>query len=115
VFDPVSGPGILDLVPSLARRGTLLLYGNLSEKADETPFPFRQSVMMGFSVRGYSLREIIGDPARRARAQAFILEGLASGALKPKIDRTFPFNEIVAAHRYLEANRQTGKIVVIVP
>jgi NADPH:quinone reductase-like Zn-dependent oxidoreductase len=115
VFDAVSGPGILDLVGALAYRGMLLLYGNLSEKAEATPFPFVQSVTKGFSMRGYSLREIVGDPARRARAETFILKGLASNALKPVIDRTFPFEQIVAAHRYLEANAQTGKIVVTVP
>ncbi|MGA3311030.1 MAG: zinc-dependent alcohol dehydrogenase family protein [Xanthobacteraceae bacterium] len=114
VFDPVSGPGIVGLVGALAHRGMLLLYGNLSEKAEQTPFPFVQSVTKGFSVRGYSLREILRDPGRRAKAQAFILEGLASGALKPRIDRTFPFGQIVAAHRYLEANAQMGKIVVTV-
>jgi len=27
------------------------------------------------------------------------------------IDRTFPFDEIVEAHRYLETNGQFGKIV----
>jgi NADPH:quinone reductase-like Zn-dependent oxidoreductase len=36
------------------------------------------------------------------------------GALKPGVDRTFPFGQIVAAHRYLEANAQMGKIVVTV-
>jgi NADPH:quinone reductase-like Zn-dependent oxidoreductase len=52
--------------------------------------------------------------AEAVRAQPFILEELASGALKPRIDRTFPFGQIVAAHRYLEANAQMGKVVVTV-
>jgi NADPH:quinone reductase-like Zn-dependent oxidoreductase len=30
------------------------------------------------------------------------------------IARTFPFSQIVAAHRYLESNQQIGKIVVTV-
>ena len=44
----------------------------------------------------------------------FINEGLADGSLKPIIARTFPLDEIVEAHRYLESNQQTGKIVVAV-
>ncbi|MEC7285536.1 MAG: zinc-binding dehydrogenase, partial [Pseudomonadota bacterium] len=32
--------------------------------------------------------------------------------LKPVIDRSFKFEEIVAAHHYLESNQQIGKIVV---
>ncbi len=44
-----------------------------------------------------------------------VRRGLASGALKPVIDRIFPFDEIIEAHRYLETNGQFGKIVVTVP
>jgi len=40
------------------------------------------------------------------------VRGLASGHLRPVIARTFPFSQIVAAHRYLESNQQIGKIVV---
>ncbi|WP_374702459.1 zinc-binding dehydrogenase [Burkholderia cepacia] len=34
--------------------------------------------------------------------------------LKPLIDRTFAFDDIVRAHRYREAGAQAGKIVVAV-
>jgi NADPH:quinone reductase-like Zn-dependent oxidoreductase len=44
----------------------------------------------------------------------YIVKGLASGALRPVIDRTFKFDEMVDAHRYLETNEQFGKIVVTV-
>ena len=45
----------------------------------------------------------------------YILPGLASGyAFKPGIAKTFPFERIVDAHRYLESNEQFGKVVVTV-
>ena len=44
----------------------------------------------------------------------YIVKGLESGALKPAIDRTFKFDDMVEAHRYLESNGQFGKIVVTV-
>jgi NADPH:quinone reductase-like Zn-dependent oxidoreductase len=44
----------------------------------------------------------------------FINEGLADGSLKPIIAKTFPLEEIVKAHRYLESNQQIGKVVVTV-
>ena len=47
-----------------------------------------------------------------ARAKAFVYDGLKSGQLKPVIDKTFVFEEIAEAHRYMEANGQVGKIVV---
>ncbi|RVB02502.1 zinc-binding dehydrogenase, partial [Mesorhizobium sp. M7A.F.Ca.CA.004.02.1.1] len=36
------------------------------------------------------------------------------GTLKPIIDRTFAFDQIVEAHRHLESNEQFGKIVVTI-
>ena len=44
----------------------------------------------------------------------YIVKGLASGAFKPVIDRTFKFDEMADAHLYLESNEQFGKIVVVV-
>ena len=44
----------------------------------------------------------------------YIHDGLKSGTLKPIIDHTFPLDAIADAHRYMESNRQQGKIVVTV-
>jgi NADPH:quinone reductase-like Zn-dependent oxidoreductase len=63
-------------------------------------------------VRGYTLFEIVKDPEKLARGKQYVYEGLKSGALKPHIDRTFPLDAIVDAHRYMESNQQKGKIVV---
>lgn len=41
-------------------------------------------------------------------------QGLASGALKPVIAKTFRLDDIANAHRYMESNEQVGKIVVSV-
>ncbi len=60
------------------------------------------------------LFELTGDPARLERGKQFVIDGLAAGKLKPIIAREFPFNEIVAAHRFLESSQQIGKIVVTV-
>ncbi|HQU13374.1 MAG TPA: zinc-binding dehydrogenase, partial [Thermodesulfobacteriota bacterium] len=52
---------------------------------------------------------------RMERARKYIFDGLKSGALWPVIDRIFfPLANIVEAHRYMESNRQNGKIVVTV-
>jgi NADPH:quinone reductase-like Zn-dependent oxidoreductase len=44
----------------------------------------------------------------------YVYDRLESGSFKPRIDRTFPFEQIVEAHRYMESNQQIGKIVVTV-
>lgn len=112
-FDPVAGPGIDTLAQALAREGILFVYGNLSKQP--APFPAKWALTKGLTLRGYLLFEVTGNPQRLERAISFIRQGLESGQFKPIIDRTFAFDDIVEAHRYLESNQQFGKIVVAVP
>jgi NADPH:quinone reductase-like Zn-dependent oxidoreductase len=112
VFDPVGGPTIEKLTRAMARLGILFLYGALSP--GPTTLPVLTVLANGLTIRGYSLMEITTDPARLERGKRFVNEGLADGSLKPIIARTFPLEQIVEAHRYLESNQQVGKIVVTV-
>jgi NADPH:quinone reductase-like Zn-dependent oxidoreductase len=112
VFDPVGGPTIAKLTEAMAPRGILFLYGALS--TESTPLPLFNVLGKSLTVRGYLLFEITGDPLRLERAKKFIVEGLSTGKLKPVISKTFPLEQIVDAHRYLESNQQIGKIVVTV-
>lgn len=112
-FDPVAGPFLATLAEAAAAGGTIFEYGALSTQP--TPFPLFPVLGKGLTVRGYTLFEIVRDPEKLARGKQYIYDGLKSGALKPHIDRTFPLAAIVEAHRYMESNRQTGKIVIKVP
>ncbi|WP_217577706.1 zinc-dependent alcohol dehydrogenase family protein [Mesorhizobium sp. GbtcB19] len=112
VLDAIGGPIFTPLTAAMARGGVLIEYGGLSP--EPTPFPLFDVLAKTLTLRGYLVHEITGDPARLEAAKAFILDGLASGALKPIIARTFPFEEIVEAHRFLESGEQFGKIVVTV-
>ena len=96
----------------MADEGTLFIYGSLSGK--ETVFPHWPAALKGLSIRGWVASAIWNKPERYARGQKLILQGLAEGHLKPVIAKTFPFAQIVDAHRYLESNQQLGKIVVTV-
>ncbi|MCE5317710.1 MAG: zinc-dependent alcohol dehydrogenase family protein [Parachlamydia sp.] len=112
VFDPVGGKTVLALAEGMAPGGILFEYGALSP--DPTPFPLFTALGKSLTMRGYVLFEIISDPVRFERAKKFVLEALASGKLKPIIAKTFPLENIVEAHRYMESNQQFGKIVVTV-
>ncbi len=112
VFDPVGGPTVAKLTAAMSEHGTLFLYGALS--TEPTPLPLFDVLSKTLTIRGYVLFEVTGDPQRLERAKKFIVDGLAAGQLKPIIAKTFPLDEIVAAHRYLESNQQIGKIVVTV-
>ena len=53
-------------------------------------------------------------PGHELRTMAAALVQHPGPALRPVIDRTFRFDEMVDAHRYLETNGQFGKVVVTV-
>ncbi len=110
VLDAVGGPIFEPLTATMAEGGILIEVGGLS--AAPTPFPLFNVLSKRLTLRGYLVHEVIGDQKRLDAAKTFILEGIATGDLNPVIARTFPFDEIVAAHRFLESNEQFGKIVV---
>jgi NADPH:quinone reductase-like Zn-dependent oxidoreductase len=112
VFDPVGGPAVEQLMKATARLGTFFLYGALS--TEPTPLPLFDLLGKWATIRGYVMMEITTDPTRLERAVRFINEGLSDGSLKPIIAKSFPLEEIVEAHRYLESNQQIGKVVVTV-
>ncbi|WP_342730495.1 zinc-dependent alcohol dehydrogenase family protein [Bradyrhizobium sp. B117] len=112
VFDAVGGPAFEPLTAAMSPGGVLIEYGGLSP--EPTPFPLVNVLTKSLVLRGYLVHEIIRDPVRLARAKAFILDGLSDGSLNPIIARTFRFEEIVEAHRFLESNEQFGKIVVTI-
>jgi NADPH:quinone reductase-like Zn-dependent oxidoreductase len=112
VFDPIGGPAIAQLAECMSFGGILLEYGALS--MDEGTFP--QFALLGkcLTIKGYLYSEITSNDALLEGAKEFISEGLETGALVPLISRTFPFDQIQEATRFLESNEQIGKIVVTV-
>ena len=112
IFDAVAGSFLEKLADAAASGAIIFEYGALSPTP--TPFPLFPALTKGLTVRGYTLFEIVQDPERLARGKQYVCDGLQSGTLKPIIDRTFPLEAIVEAHRYMESNQQKGKIVVTV-
>jgi NADPH:quinone reductase-like Zn-dependent oxidoreductase len=111
-LDPIAGPGLEDIANAMAPSGIVLEYGALS--SEPTPFPLFPFLSKTLRLHAFQYKEIVRDDAALERAKEFILAGLAAGKLQPIIDRVFPFERIVDAHRYLESNQQFGKIVVTV-
>jgi NADPH:quinone reductase-like Zn-dependent oxidoreductase len=56
---------------------------------------------------------------RRVNVQAAvfqeIVDAVQDGRLRVNVNRTFEMTEIAEAHRYMEANRAAGKVVVLTP
>ena len=109
-YDPVGGAFIGDLVAAAQPYGLIVNYGNLRTEAIDIPVLPMLAKRLFFKF--HSLYDTMRLPEKRAACFAFVHDEVASGALKPIIDRTFPLEHIVDAHRYMETNAQRGKIVV---
>ncbi|WP_312757894.1 zinc-dependent alcohol dehydrogenase family protein [Pantoea brenneri] len=112
VFDPVGGPDVAKLMRVMTPQGVFFQYGALDSR--DMQVPVFELLGKHLTLRGYELFEITTVPEKMARAKTFVTDGLRCGKLKPVIDKTFRFDEIADAHRYMEANGQVGKIVVTV-
>jgi NADPH:quinone reductase-like Zn-dependent oxidoreductase len=108
-FDSIGGPHFPKLISALAFQGVVYIYGALSECV--TPLPVLEMIAKMPTIKGHNIWLTSDDPKKLKTAVAFIRRGFDEGKLKPVIDRIFPFEEIVEAHRYLETNDQFGKIV----
>jgi NADPH2:quinone reductase len=108
VFDPVGGDYVNTLAQAVATEGTIYLYGMLS--GQPTSYPMA-AFGKGIALTGYTLMQM-KTPERLETMKRYIVSRLEDGSFSPRIDRLFPFADIVDAYRYLESNVQVGKIVV---
>ncbi|GHE11205.1 alcohol dehydrogenase [Streptomyces alanosinicus] len=107
VLDAIGGPGFAELGGAIVRDGTLVSYGWLDERPIALP---RQWPL---TVHGYANIVLSGDAAGRHRAAHYLAAGLADGSLRPVIAEVFDgLDSIRDAHRLMESNRHTGKLVV---
>ncbi|GAA4908368.1 zinc-dependent alcohol dehydrogenase family protein [Streptomyces coeruleoprunus] len=106
-FDAIGGPGFGELGNALEPGGTAVLYGWLD------PRPATVSQNWPLTVRGYNNGAVVDTAEGRARVSGFIGSGLRDGTLAPVIAETFDGLERIAdAHRLMESNTHTGKIVL---
>jgi NADPH:quinone reductase-like Zn-dependent oxidoreductase len=99
--------------PTSPRPGaTIFQYGWLS--GEPTPFPLIPALQKALTIRGYWLWEIVKNPERFARALSYVYERVKQRDFLPKIAKTFRFEDVVEAYRYMESNEHTGKIVLTV-
>jgi NADPH:quinone reductase-like Zn-dependent oxidoreductase len=112
IFDPIGGSLLDQLADTAAPGATIFQYGWLS--GEPTPFPLLLALQKGLTIRGYWLWETVKDPETFARAKSYVYERVKRRDFQPKIAKTFRFEDVVEAYRYMESNEQIGKIVLTV-
>jgi NADPH:quinone reductase-like Zn-dependent oxidoreductase len=109
VLDAEGGPQVEQLVAACAPGAAVIVHGGLSGQPTPLPAGGPDPVCL----RRYHVFEITTDSAAMRRAEHFVRSGLAAGALTPMVDRVFEFDDVVAAHRYLDSpDRRPGKPVL---
>ncbi|MEU4999606.1 zinc-dependent alcohol dehydrogenase family protein [Streptomyces sp. NPDC021622] len=107
VLDAIGGPGFQDLGEAVVRNGKLVIYGWLDTRPTTLPMNWP------LSVHGYGNPMVTETEEGRHRAAAYINSGLTDGTLRPVIAEVFEgLDRIQDAHRLMESNTHTGKIVV---
>ncbi len=112
ILDLVGGPYLAGNQKVVAVRGRHVVVG--VPGGSEATISLRGLMGRRASIRGTVLRARPLDE-KRALAEAFArdaLPGFATGELRPVVDRVFPAAEAAAAHRYMEENRNFGKILL---
>jgi NADPH:quinone reductase-like Zn-dependent oxidoreductase len=64
-------------------------------------------------VFGLNLGHMWGEGEKVAGWTREVMRGVHEGWIKPHVDRTFTFDEIADAHRYIEARKNIGKVVLV--
>jgi NADPH:quinone reductase-like Zn-dependent oxidoreductase len=111
LFDAVAGPQLETLAQAMADQGRIVVYGYLGGMA--SPLPLVPLLRKALTLRAHSILRTTSNPSALAEAVQFVTRGVAAGAFRPLVDRSFPLAHIVEAHRYLEASEQVGKVVVL--
>ena len=104
-----------DNLKSLAVGGRLVLVGFMGGTKAQTNLGLilmKRLRIFGSVLRSRPLADKIGITRR---FQADWLPLLEAGKIKPIIDRRFSLYEAADAHRYMEANKNVGKIILDVP
>ena len=113
IIDFIAGPYFNQNINCLKTDGRLVILATLGGgKVDECDL--RKVLVKRLSIMGSTLRARDRDYQIRLTKDfaAFAMKRFESGKLKPVIDQVFTWDKVADAHRYMEANKNIGKIVL---
>ena len=127
VIDPLGGPSWKQSYRALRSTGRMGVFGMSVASASGLSGKLRalRAVLsmprfnpLGLMNRnkgvfGLNLGHMWDEGAKVAGWTREIMLGVQQGWIRPHVDRTFPFAEIQEAHRYIEARKNIGKVVLV--
>jgi NADPH2:quinone reductase len=112
ILDLVGGAYFKPNLQSLATKGRLMLVGLTGGRTAEIDLGIalmKRLTIIGTVLRARSLEEK-AEATREFTLSVVPL--LADGRVRPNVDRVFDFQDVRAAHEYLESNESFGKVVL---
>jgi tumor protein p53-inducible protein 3 len=113
IIDFIAGPYFRQNLSSLSRDGRLVLLATLGGgKAADADI--RQILTKRLTIIGSTLRSRTIDYQIKLNEDFinFAFDKFEKGLLKAVIDKVYDWKEAAEAHRYMEANKNTGKVVL---
>lgn len=102
-----------DNIDSLTRDGRLILLATLSG-GKVTDFDVRKILTKRLKIIGSTLRSRSLDYQIKLTREfkEFAYDKIASGRIKPVIDKIYDWKDVAEAHKRMEENKNIGKIVL---
>ena len=112
ILDVVGAKYLARNVAALATYGRLVvigLQGGATAELNLGDLLTKRAAIIGTTLRARPVEEktVIMDGVR-----AHVWPLLASGAVKPMVDKTFPLTQVVAAHEYFDTGAHVGKVLL---
>lgn len=113
ILDPVGGSAFAEHLALLREEGRLVVIGFMGGR--EATLDLGRLLVKRLRIQGSTLRSRPADAkaALMASLEARVWPLFADGTLRPVLDRRFPLPEAAAAHDWVAANRNTGKVALV--